>query len=161
VQLVSCAPPGVCVRTRHLRHVFGGAPSRICRDHKLRNFASVGLLDFNEGWVTLFCQKHTNDASEWKQLDAHQQQSIFGVPCPDPPGATVLRSDRNYRLSRVGPVILPCFAMDPSVPLQSFASLKHMTSCVDEPCVRLFYALSAAIGFVVMDVDCTNAPSST
>jgi hypothetical protein len=30
-------------------------------------------------------------------------------------------------VSRVGPAILPCFAMDPSVPLQSFASLKRMT----------------------------------
>jgi hypothetical protein len=27
-------------------------------------------------------------ASEWKQLDAHQQQSLFGIPCSAPPGAT-------------------------------------------------------------------------
>jgi hypothetical protein len=28
------------------------SPSRICRDHKFRDFASVGLLDSNETWVT-------------------------------------------------------------------------------------------------------------
>jgi hypothetical protein len=39
-----------------------GAPSRFCRDHKLRDFASVGLMDSNERWVTLFYQQRTNDA---------------------------------------------------------------------------------------------------
>jgi hypothetical protein len=41
---------------------FDGAPSRMCRDHKLRDFASVGLLDSNEDWVTPFYQKRTNEA---------------------------------------------------------------------------------------------------
>jgi hypothetical protein len=40
-------------------------------------------------------------ASEWKQLDAHQKQEVFGVPCPAQPGATVLRSHWNY-------IIKPC-----------------------------------------------------
>jgi hypothetical protein len=30
-------------------------------------------------------------------------------------------------------------------------------SCIDQPCMRLFFALSAAMGFVVMGADCTNA----
>jgi hypothetical protein len=30
-------------------------------------------------------------------------------------------------------------------------------SCVDEPCMRLLFTLSAAIGLIVMDADCTNA----
>jgi hypothetical protein len=36
------------------------SPSRICRDHKFRGFASVGLLDSSEAWVTLFPVKRTN-----------------------------------------------------------------------------------------------------
>jgi hypothetical protein len=34
-------------------------------------------------------------ASEWKQLDALQKQNLSGIPCPAPPGATVLRSHWN------------------------------------------------------------------
>jgi hypothetical protein len=30
-------------------------------------------------------------------------------------------------------------------------------SCIDQPWMRLFFALSAAMGFVVMGADCTNA----
>jgi hypothetical protein len=36
------------------------SPSRICRDRNFRGFASVGLLDSNEVWVTLFREKRTN-----------------------------------------------------------------------------------------------------
>jgi hypothetical protein len=36
------------------------SPSRICRDHNFRGFASVGLLDSNDSWVTLFHAKRTN-----------------------------------------------------------------------------------------------------
>jgi hypothetical protein len=35
------------------------SPSLICRDHTFRGFASVGLLDSNKAWVTLFCKKRT------------------------------------------------------------------------------------------------------
>jgi hypothetical protein len=37
--------------------------------------------------------------------------------------------------------------MDPSAPLQS----------IDQLCMRLFFPMSAAMGFVVMGADCTNA----
>jgi hypothetical protein len=36
------------------------SPSRICRDHKCLGFASVGLLDSSEAWVTLFHKMRTN-----------------------------------------------------------------------------------------------------
>jgi hypothetical protein len=32
-------------------------------------------------------------------------------------------------------------------------------SCIDQPCMRLFFALSAAMDFVVKGADCTNSPS--
>jgi hypothetical protein len=72
--------------------------------------------------------------SKWKQLDTHQDQNIFGVRCPIPPGITVLRSQVQFS--------------------QPYAS------CIDQPCTRLFFALSAAMSFVVMGADCTNAYAS-
>jgi hypothetical protein len=36
----------------------GGAPLRICRDQMLRDFASFGLLDFNERWVPLLSEAY-------------------------------------------------------------------------------------------------------
>jgi hypothetical protein len=52
-------------------------------------------------------------ASEWKELDAHQNQNIFGVPCPAPPVVTVLRFQLRYA--------------------QTYAS------CLDQPCMHLFF----------------------
>jgi hypothetical protein len=56
-------------------------------------------------------------ASEWKQLDTHQKQEVFGVPCPAPPGATVLRSHWNYIIKPCRLVKFACAVMDPSAPL--------------------------------------------
>jgi hypothetical protein len=46
--------------------------------------------------------------SEWKQLVTHQKQKVFRVPCPAPPGATVLCPIRITSLSRVGLATLAC-----------------------------------------------------
>jgi hypothetical protein len=74
--------------------------------HAISISSMVDLLSTNSPWVPL---PATNSSSslllgisgsprlgmEWKQLDDHQQQSFFGVPCPVPPGATVLFGARN------------------------------------------------------------------
>jgi hypothetical protein len=39
---------------------------------------------------------------EWKQLDAHQTQGVFGVPCPAPPSTTTLRSHWNHIMNPCG-----------------------------------------------------------
>jgi hypothetical protein len=79
------------------------------------------------------------------------------VPCPASTGATVLRSHWNY-------IIKPCgtrkarMCYDGSkraAPQLRFA--QTYVSCIDQPCMRLFFALSTAMGFVVMRADCTNA----
>jgi hypothetical protein len=36
-------------------------------------------------------------------------------------------------------------------------SAQAYASCIDQPCMRLFFALSAAMDFVVMGADWTNA----
>jgi hypothetical protein len=85
--------------------------------------------------------------------------SFFGAPCPAKPGATVLCGARN------NPMI--CNGSKRAAPEHRFAQTYDY--CVDKPCIRLFFTLSAAIAFVAMDADCTNAyayayanaPSST
>jgi hypothetical protein len=66
-------------------------------------------------------------ASERKQLDAHQNQSVFGVPCPAllrlAPLCCVLIGLTT--LSPMGLAKLACAAMDLGVPLLIFASLKR------------------------------------
>jgi hypothetical protein len=123
-------------------HLFHGeatfheqAPGSFTR-HKLKQLATSWDL-----WL----------ASEWTQLDARQQQSIFGVPCPAPPGATVLRSYRNYDSKPFGARNTPMFSdgSKRTAPELRFAQMHD--SCVDEPWMRLFFAWSTAIGFVVME----------
>jgi hypothetical protein len=64
-------------------------------------------------------------------LDTHQRQNIFGVPCPAQPGAMVLRTQLR--------------------------STQTYASYIDQPCMHLIFALSAATSLVVMRADCTNA----
>jgi hypothetical protein len=63
----------------------------------------------------------------------------------------------NTSLSCVEIVKLACTVMDPSAaPELRFA--QTYTSCIDQPCIRSFFALSTAMGFVVMGADCMPTP---
>jgi hypothetical protein len=64
--------------------------------------------------------------SEWKQLDAHQKQNVFGEPCRSPPGARYSALTGATRSSPVEPVRLACVALVRSVLHPSFASPRHM-----------------------------------
>jgi hypothetical protein len=82
-------------------------------------------------------------ASEWKQLDAHQKQkqNVFGAPCPAPHGATVLRSHWIYNIKPVCGTIkarMCCDGSKRAAPELRFA--QTYASCIDQPCMRLFYA---------------------
>jgi hypothetical protein len=84
-------------------------------------------------------------ASEWLQLDSHQKQKVFGAPCPAPPGATVLRSQWNYIIKPCGTrnARMYCDGSKRAAPELRFA--QTYASCIDQPCMRLFSALSAAM----------------
>jgi hypothetical protein len=92
-----------------------------------------------------------------KQLDARQKQEAFGMPCPAPPGATVLRSHWNCIIKMCGTrkARMCCDGSKRAAPELRFA--QTYGSYIDQPSMRLFFALSAAMGFVVMGADCTNA----
>jgi hypothetical protein len=107
-----------------VHHIRGGEATPDERDLGSFTHRKLKQLPIRDLWLF----------SKWKQLDTHQDQNIFGVRCPIPPGITVLRSQVQFS--------------------QPYAS------CIDQPCTRLFLALSAAMSFVVMGADCTNAYAS-
>jgi hypothetical protein len=79
-------------------------------------------------------------ASEWKQLDAHQKQNVFGASCA-PHGAMVLRSHWNYIIKPVcgnRKARMCCDGSKRAAPELRFA--QTYASCIDQPCMRLFYA---------------------
>jgi hypothetical protein len=43
---------------------------------------------------------------KWKQLYAHQEQIIFGVRCPTPPGITVLRFQVRFAQTYTSAIVL-------------------------------------------------------
>jgi hypothetical protein len=97
-------------------------------------------------------------AAFFEQLDAHAKQGTFGEPCFPPPGATVLRPHwanviktcgrRKCRLCADG-------SKRAAPNLHKFA--QTYSSCIEQPCQRLFFALAAADGLIVRGADCTNA----
>jgi hypothetical protein len=94
-------------------------------------------------------------ALEWKQLDAHQKKEIFGVPCPAPPGATMLRFHWDYIIKPCGTRKARMCCNGSKRAALELRVAQTYASCIDQPCMRLFFALSAAMGFVVMGADCT------
>jgi hypothetical protein len=70
-------------------------------------------------------------ASEWKQLDTHQKQKVFDVPCPVTPGTTVLRSHWNYTITPCGTrkVRMCCDGSKGAAPELRFA--QTYASCID------------------------------
>ena len=96
-----------------------------------------------------------------EQLDDHYAKRTFGdgVPIDKPPGATVLRpqwaqvikKESNRRKCR-----LCCDGSKRAAPeIHAFA--ETYASCIEQPCLRAFYAIAAVKGFVITGADCTNA----
>jgi hypothetical protein len=101
--------------------------------------------------------------SDWSpafdaQLDAHHKQGTFGIPCRTPVGATVLRphwaniikadGTRKCRLCADG-------SKRAAPALHQFA--ETYASCIEQPCMRMFFAIAAARGLIIHTGDCTNA----
>jgi hypothetical protein len=92
------------------------------------------------------------------QLDSHCQDQVFGEPCKRPPGAIVLRSHwanivkpggkRKARLCADG-------SRRAAPTLRTLANT--YSSCIEQPCMRLFFALASARGYYIRSADCTNA----
>ena len=98
-----------------------------------------------------------NDA-ECKQLDAMAKQGMYGDPIEAPAGAVVLRSHWTYSHKADGTrKARNCCDGSARAAPELHAAAQTYASCVEQPCMRLFFALSAALGLVVLSTDADNA----
>ncbi|KAI2505295.1 Reverse transcriptase (RNA-dependent DNA polymerase) [Fragilaria crotonensis] len=98
--------------------------------------------------------KEWQDA-EFKQLDSMAKQEMYGAPVPAPRDAIVLRQHWNYAIKGDGSR-KETAAMDPRAAPQLKLANTY-SSCIEQPCMRLFFALCAHEGYVSLKVDATNA----
>jgi hypothetical protein len=95
--------------------------------------------------------------AEWKGLDDMYNRNMYGKPVKLPPGAVLLRPLWTYSFRNTGErKARNCCNGSP----RAAPNLKWeqtYASCIDQPSMRIFYALSAALGMTVMMGDVTNA----
>ena len=94
---------------------------------------------------------------EFKQLDSMAHQEMYGEPCFAPDGAIILRQHWNYSIKSDGTRRARncCDGSPRAAPQLKLANT--YSSCVEQPCMRLFFALCAHDGFISLKVDATNA----
>jgi hypothetical protein len=97
-------------------------------------------------------------AAEFKQLDSMAKQEMYGAPVHAPKDSIVLvRQHWNYGIKGDG-TRKPrnCCNGSPRAAPQLKLANTH-SSCVEQPCMRLFFALCTHEGFISLKVDATNA----
>ena len=95
--------------------------------------------------------------SEFKQLDSMAKQEMYGKPCRPPPDAIILRQHWNYSHKSDGTRKARncCDGSPRSAPKLKLANT--YSSCIEQPCMRMFFALCAHEGYISLKVDATNA----
>ena len=100
--------------------------------------------------------KEWQDA-EFKQLDSMAKQEMYGAPVSTPRDAIILRQHWNYAIKGDGTRKARncCDGSPRAAPQLKLANT--YSSCIEQPCMRLFLALCAHEGFTSLKVDATNA----
>jgi hypothetical protein len=95
--------------------------------------------------------------AEAKQLDSMAKQEMYGSPVHPPAGAIILRQHWNYSIKSDGTRKARncCDGSPRSAPELKLANT--YSSCIEQPCLRLFFALCAHEGYICLKVDATNA----
>lgn len=95
--------------------------------------------------------------AEFAQLDAMAKQNMYGSPCTAPKDAIVLRQHWTYTFKADGrrKARNCCDGSPRAAPNLRLADT--YSSCVEQPCVRLFLALVAQLGYLIYSADATNA----
>jgi hypothetical protein len=104
------------------------------------------------------------DAAFDAQLDAHHAAGTLGLPVPRPrsapgePRPNILRMIWN-NLVKVDGTRKARGCLDGSVRAAPWLrhNIQTYSSCIEQPCQRLFYALAAFLGKIVTVADATNA----
>ena len=94
---------------------------------------------------------------EFKQLDSMAKQEMYGTPQLPPKDAIILRQHWNYSLKSDGTRKARncCDGSPRAAPQLKLANT--YSSCIEQPCMRMFFALCAYEGFIALKVDATNA----
>ncbi len=95
--------------------------------------------------------------AEFKQLDLMTKQEMYGAPVSAPRDAIVLRQHWNYAIKGDGTrkARNRCDGSPRAAPQLKLANT--YSSCIEQPCMHLFFALCAHKGYFSLKVDATNA----
>ncbi len=95
--------------------------------------------------------------AEAKQLDSMAKQGMYGTAIYPPAGAIILTQHWNYSLKSDGTRKARncCDGSPRAAPALKLANT--YSSCIEQPCMRMFFALSAHEGYFCIKVDATNA----
>ena len=100
-------------------------------------------------------------ASEEKQLDAMEKQGMYGSPVLHgdiPKDAIVLRQHWRYYFKADGTrKARNCCDGSRRAAPELHDVAQTYSSCIEQPCMRLFFALAAALNMTIVAADATNA----
>ncbi len=117
-----------------------------------------------QGLESFTCRKLRNlsnwsdwQGAEFEQLDSMAKQEMYGDPIHAPADSIVLRQHWNYAIKGDGTRKARncCDGSPRAAPQLKLANT--YSSCIEQPCMRMFFALCVHEGFISFKVDATNA----
>ena len=96
--------------------------------------------------------------AEHKQLDAHHLQDMFGDPITPPDAAIILHPHWRYKIKLDGTRSARecCDGSPRAAPALHHDAITY-ASCIELPCMRLFFSMAAINNHVVLLTDAVNA----
>jgi hypothetical protein len=96
--------------------------------------------------------------AEFKQLDRHEEDGMFGDPCPRPALAIILRSIWSYVLKWNGEKKARHCCDGRPLRDDKFRRIESVyTACISQVGMKIFMALAALLNYVILDLDAVNA----
>jgi hypothetical protein len=96
--------------------------------------------------------------AEFKQLDRHEEDGMFGDPCPRPSFAIILRSIWSYMLKWNGEKKARHCCDGRPLRDDRFRRMESVyTACISQVGMKIFIALAALLNYVILDLDAVNA----
>ena len=151
---------------RHPKSSFGPEDVEVEQIHLALNAISSTTITDSERALGTFTRRKLKTLETWpewkagetKQLDHFEKLGMYGKPQARPPGAIVLRPHWQYQLKRDGTRRSRncCDGSKRAAPLLHKLAKTH-SSCVEQPVQRLFFALSAHLGYRLYAGDAQDA----
>jgi Reverse transcriptase (RNA-dependent DNA polymerase) len=134
-------------------HALGATVLGTAEERSLSHFTRARLKR-----LSTWPDWQTGPKGEFAQLDDMEQKGMYGEPIPRPPGAIVLRQHWTYMLKSDGTrKARNCCDGSRRAAPALHGEAKTYASCVEQPCMRVYFALCAADGLIVYGADAANA----